>query len=184
MATYVVGDLHGQFPLLLDLLGKVLFDKKQDHLIAAGDVLDRGTRVGDLLLFLHEAFQEGWFHPVRGNHEESFLRQRDGESLSWYTHPDYGGEVTLSFFQSIDEKRAGTLERWIRAWPLTWSNERVIVVHGSLPPVPGSQFGDVSLCESRVSMNGRSHDCLEFRPRHAIREKIPEDSTDASDFFL
>ena len=164
MSTYVVGDLHGQFSLLLDLLGKILFDKKQDRLIAVGDVLDRGSRVGDLLLFLHEASLEGWFHSVKGNHEESFLRVRAGEPLSWYTSPEFGGGVTLSFFQGLGAQNARILEDWIGSWPLVWSNEKSIVVHGSLPSVPGTTLGDPDLCETRISWGGGGHECLDLRP--------------------
>ncbi len=164
MATYVVGDLHGQLPLLLDLLRKVLFDKRQDRLIGVGDLLDRGRRVGDLLLFLYEAWQEGWFHSVKGNHEETFLRHRGGEPLPWYTEPEFGGEVTLDFFGKTEPKMAGKLEDWLHSWPLVWSDHQTIVVHGSLPPVPGSRFGDINLCTQRLSVTGRSHECLELRP--------------------
>ncbi|EQD24060.1 MAG: metallophosphoesterase [Nitrospirae bacterium] len=164
MSTYVVGDLHGQFSLLLDLLRKVLFDKKKDRLIAVGDVLDRGSRVGDLLFFLHEASREGWFLSVKGNHEESFLRFRSGESLSWYTAPEFGGGVTLSFFQDVSETQARILEEWIASWPLVWSSEKFLVVHGSLPPVAGTALGDHELCETRIAGSGGGHECLELRP--------------------
>ncbi len=164
MSTYVVGDLHGQISLLIALLDKVSFDKKRDRLIAVGDVLDRGSRVGDLLNFLYEAAGAGWFQSVKGNHEESFLRFRSGECLSWYTSPAFGGETTLAFFAKMGENYARTMEEWISSWPLAWSDENAIVVHGSLPPVSGTSLGDLDLCETRMAGDAGGHECLELRP--------------------
>ncbi len=164
MSTYVVGDLHGQISLLLTLLDQVSFDKERDRLIAVGDVLDRGSRVGDLLLFLHEASKAGWFQSVKGNHEESFLRFRSGEWISWYTTPAFGGGATLSCFADLGENQAKVIEEWISSWPLVWSDEKTIVVHGSLPPVPGTSLGDRDLCETRISGEEGGHECLELRP--------------------
>jgi serine/threonine protein phosphatase 1 len=56
------------------------------------------------------------------------------------------------------------LREWLGMWPLAWSGETAIVVHGSLPPVPGSRFGDISLCETRRYSYGDTHECLELRP--------------------
>ncbi|MEC4683167.1 MAG: metallophosphoesterase [Nitrospirota bacterium] len=164
MSTYVVGDLHGQISLLQDLMASVSFDRTQDRLIASGDVIDRGADVGELLLFLYEGFREGWFLPVLGNHEETFLRFQAGEILPYYTDPSFGGEATLRAFEMLGRSLGRELQEWLSSWPLAWSSQTAIVVHASLPPVPGSRFGDLALCPTRRFSSGLSHECLELRP--------------------
>lgn len=159
-----MGDLHGQLPLLDELLRTIAFDPGTDRLVAAGDVIDRGSRVGDLLLFLREGARSGWFFPVMGNHEEAFLKVWSGGTVSYYTERSFGGGVTLGAFEGFAPRLRKDLVEWISSWPLTWESPEAIVVHGSLPSLPGSNFGDVSLCRTRMFGSGESHECLELRP--------------------
>lgn len=65
----IVGDVHGQKSALDDLLGKIHFDKSQDHLILTGDLINKGpdsAGVVDLAIELGA-------HAVRGNHEDRVL---------------------------------------------------------------------------------------------------------------
>lgn len=62
---YILGDLHGCFQLLQDLLHKVNFDPTQDRLFSVGDLVDRGP---DSLACL-QLLKEPWFYAVLGNHE-------------------------------------------------------------------------------------------------------------------
>jgi serine/threonine protein phosphatase 1 len=168
MATYVVGDLHGQAPLFERLLEKIRFDRTVDRIIATGDVLDRGAGIGDLLTRLYEGSKEGWFLSVRGNHEASFLRLRDGDSVPFYEDPEFGGTRTLEFFGRLGHTRARAFESWLSSWPLVWSDTNHIVVHGGLPAVPGTRQGDILLCETRLSSPGTLHECLDLRPPNIL----------------
>ncbi|MEQ1635292.1 MAG: metallophosphoesterase [Methylococcales bacterium] len=62
---FVLGDLHGCYQLLQDLLGQVNFNPAQDRLFSVGDLVDRGP---DSLACL-ELLKEPWFYAVLGNHE-------------------------------------------------------------------------------------------------------------------
>ncbi|KKY34949.1 putative calcineurin-like phosphoesterase [Diaporthe ampelina] len=65
----IVGDVHGQKTALEELLGKIHFDKAQDHLILVGDLINKGpdsAGVVDLAIELGA-------HAVRGNHEDRVL---------------------------------------------------------------------------------------------------------------
>lgn len=60
-----MGDLHGCYELLEQLLEEVAFNKTHDRLFSVGDLIDRGPnslRCLDLLA-------EPWFYAVQGNHE-------------------------------------------------------------------------------------------------------------------
>jgi serine/threonine protein phosphatase 1 len=66
---YVIGDLHGCYSLLSDLLERVEFNPKSDRLLSVGDLIDRGP---DSLRCL-QLLNEPWFHSILGNHEKMLL---------------------------------------------------------------------------------------------------------------
>ncbi len=66
---FVVGDIHGAYPLLEKALKQARFDPEKDRLISVGDLVDRGPQSPLCLAFL----KQSWFFAVRGNHEDLFL---------------------------------------------------------------------------------------------------------------
>ena len=70
MSTYVMSDIHGCYDDFISMLAKINFSNN-DHLIIAGDYIDRGAKTFDMLKWL-----ENCPHNVtllRGNHEEKFI---------------------------------------------------------------------------------------------------------------
>lgn len=69
MATWILGDIHGQYDALLQVLERSRFDPSNDQLIFLGDVLDRGPKpfqcIDELLLIPNKVL-------IRGNHDENF----------------------------------------------------------------------------------------------------------------
>ncbi|ACS85769.1 metallophosphoesterase [Musicola paradisiaca] len=63
---YVVGDLHGCYPLFTSKLASCQFEKEQDLMISVGDLIDRGTHNLECL----ELITQKWFRAVQGNHEQ------------------------------------------------------------------------------------------------------------------
>lgn len=163
MSTYVVGDLHGQVQILRELLKKIHFQPGKDHLIAVGDVIDRGQDTGELLEFLYHGAESGWFSAVKGNHEEvllSYLLSPKNHPLC--IDPEFGGEKTLQALSKIANKRKIT--DWIESWPLVLEKGPHIIVHGGLPSIQGSKMGDSELCDQRLDPHTGYHACLWFRP--------------------
>lgn len=66
---YVVGDIHGRFTALEDLLGYIGFDTDCDRLFSVGDLIDRGPESQRVTEFL----ELPWFHAILGNHEVMLL---------------------------------------------------------------------------------------------------------------
>lgn len=62
---FIVGDLHGCYDELLNLLSAVSFDIEKDRLISTGDLIDRGPKPVECMALL----EQSWFHCVKGNHE-------------------------------------------------------------------------------------------------------------------
>lgn len=64
---FVVGDLHGQYDLLMGELDRAGFDRDTDRLICVGDLVDRGPQSVECLSLLREP----WFFAVLGNHADT-----------------------------------------------------------------------------------------------------------------
>jgi serine/threonine protein phosphatase 1 len=100
-AVYAVGDVHGRFDLMQDLLQRISDDAARHpadarrHLIFLGDYIDRGAESRGVVHALLRDPLPG-FVTVRlmGNHEQAFLAFLDGRSdgLDWLT---FGGLETL-----------------------------------------------------------------------------------------
>lgn len=66
---YIVGDLHGCYDELLNLLEVNNFDKAVDRLFSVGDLCDRGVKSLECL----DLIGEPWFFSVIGNHEAMLI---------------------------------------------------------------------------------------------------------------
>lgn len=73
---FVVGDIHGEFDLLMSGLGAVQFDEERDRLFSVGDLIDRGPESLKCL----ELILEPWFFAVVGNHEDMMFENVLGRS--------------------------------------------------------------------------------------------------------
>jgi len=74
---FVVGDLHGMFHTLEELLLSINFNKETDRLFSVGDLVDRGPESKRVIEFLNQP----WFHAIQGNHEQLLLQSEESESI-------------------------------------------------------------------------------------------------------
>jgi serine/threonine protein phosphatase 1 len=63
---FLVGDIHGMYKLLENILKKVNFNYQEDLIISTGDLVDRGLESHRAIEFLNY----DWFESVLGNHEQ------------------------------------------------------------------------------------------------------------------
>ena len=92
----MVGDVHGEFPTLENLLAHVGFAPERDRLFALGDLVDRGARSTDALAWMHSGRIA---LSVRGNHEQMLLERIEaaegdlGERKPVMMHPWFTRDV-------------------------------------------------------------------------------------------
>lgn len=80
---FVVGDVHGMFSALRELLALPRFDEDRDRLFSVGDLIDRGPDSREALDWLAKP----WLHAVRGNHEQLLLDSGDPSTRDlWVRH--------------------------------------------------------------------------------------------------
>jgi serine/threonine protein phosphatase 1 len=114
MRTIVIGDIHGCYDELLDLLAKVAISDT-DLLISLGDIVDRGADSVKVYDFLKNRPNT---IVLMGNHERKHLRQ----TLSYAQ-----GIVKLQFGNRYDEFLA-----WTSNLPYYYETESAICVHAAI----------------------------------------------------
>lgn len=123
MAVYVIGDVQGCYQRLLQLEKAIDFSPSRDHLVFAGDLVNRGPDSLDTLRHIMALGSSA--SAVLGNHDLHLLAVAKG-------------------FRSL--KRRDTLERllaardaedllaWLRGRPLLIRRESYAVVHAGIHP--------------------------------------------------
>ena len=120
--TIVVGDIHGCYDELMDLLEKAEFGE-DDRVVAVGDLVTKGPKSREVLeLFMTDAR----FTTVIGNHDLALRRKWNGEDIDLNsaqkeTHKELKGEkdAYASFFNRL---------------PFTIDLDTHMVVHAGLRP--------------------------------------------------
>lgn len=103
---FIVGDLHGCYDELLNLLSVVSFNVEKDRLISTGDLIDRGPKPVECL----ELLNQKWFYSVKGNHEsliahKSFLIGKGNpETIKTFSESD------MDYINSFPKKLLNKLD--------------------------------------------------------------------------
>ena len=120
--TIVVGDIHGCFDELMELLAKVNFGA-DDRVVAVGDLVTKGPKNREVLeLFMTDAR----FTSVIGNHDLALRRKWNGEKLKLKasqktTHKELKGNKE-------------TYAAFLNKMPFTIDLNTHLVVHAGLRP--------------------------------------------------
>lgn len=105
---FVVGDIHGNYSAVMDLLREVEFDYERDRLLSVGDLIDRGADSLQRLSLL----QEPWFYCIMGNHEQHFIDDITQLARLLETHDDF--DAAFATF------RNGYSDDALRTWGSGW----------------------------------------------------------------
>lgn len=128
---FVVGDLHGCFNQLSQLLAHVNFSTATDRLISVGDLIDRGPNSLDCLRLL----QEPWFHAVIGNHEDMAIKTIvEGNSVWKGVWDNNGGKFFTRAASPTDIEALDEIEFLVKEFV---ANLPVLI---TVPMVDGRKF--------------------------------------------
>jgi len=122
MATLVIGDIHGCYDELLDLVEAAGLGE-HDEIISVGDMVDRGPNSKDVLEFFRTRENA---RSVLGNHERKHLQMLRG-----VVGPALSQELQMLEFDEVYYQEAlrymGTLPRYIEL-------PEALIVHGFFEP--------------------------------------------------
>lgn len=131
---YAIGDIHGGSRTLRALLAAIGLHK-DDRLYLLGDYVDRGNDSRGVLDLIRELTAQGHdVRPLRGNHDDMFLRclqeNHDRFSLAWRQQ---WGEQTLASFGAEDCRAVPPLyAELLAAMPLIRLDADFVLVHAGL----------------------------------------------------
>ncbi|WP_164968869.1 metallophosphoesterase family protein [Malaciobacter mytili] len=124
--TYVVGDVHGCFYTLKNLLSKL---EKNSEIIFVGDLCDRGLYSKEVI----ELIIQNKYKSILGNHDEYMIMHAiesiNGIDNRWFREDYMGGKQTIESYKNDIE----TLKRhitWLKTLPRYIMIEKYFITHG------------------------------------------------------
>ncbi len=93
---FVIGDVHGKFELLLDILKK--WNEERQQLIFLGDLIDRGENSKACLELVWSLVREKGAICLTGNHERMFLAWLRDPVDRYDHYRRNGGDTTINSF--------------------------------------------------------------------------------------
>ncbi len=96
---FAIGDIHGCFDSLKELIENNILLQKNDKLILLGDYIDRGAKSKEVVDFIIELLENSYnVIPLMGNHDALLLDAfEDEKNISkWIQN---GGDETLKSFE-------------------------------------------------------------------------------------
>lgn len=141
MRTLVIGDIHGQYKSMLDVLAAAEYNSDVDRLIVLGDEVDGGRDSYKVVEYL--ASQPNVIK-ILGNHDAWFINYiKTGFELPAWIHQ--GGSATLASYSKenrgkIPIKHAEYLHA---AYPYFIDSNKNIYVHGGFNPLISIKEQDV-----------------------------------------
>ncbi len=125
---FVVGDIHGMFTAMQELLDDVNFDESKDRLFSVGDLVDRGPESRASIDWLAKP----WFSACRGNHEQFALDAGDPEQYElWVNHN--GGHWWLDIGASDRRRFVDSFAQMPLAIEVETRAGRIGIVHADIP---------------------------------------------------
>jgi len=142
MRRFVMGDIHGEYEYLVDVLKKSGFDYGEDLLIQLGDLVDRGPEpfkcIEELMKIKNTVF-------IKGNHDECFMIWRATKKHPLGDHPFNGVWPTLKAWESLElSMKYDVVYRFFKKQvPYHITEDNIMFVHGGFPiDVPLEEIDD------------------------------------------
>ena len=160
MRTLVIGDIHGGFRALIQILDSASI-KPTDKLIFLGDYVDGWSESPELLDFLLQLQQQNECVFIRGNHDDLLCDWLDKgtENQMWHLH---GGESTVKAYKNVDEQTKQNHIQFLKSLSnFHIDSDNRLYVHAGFTNMhgieqeyfPGVIFWDRTLWETAMSLD-------------------------------
>ena len=125
----VVGDVHGQYDALQDLLGKLNYAPDGSHpdgrrLVFVGDLVDRGPDSPAVAEQVMNMVHAGNAQCVLGNHELNIVRNAEKLDNGWF----FGHSTSPGQKTATDEQKR-QIQKFFKSLPLALERDDLRVVH-------------------------------------------------------
>jgi serine/threonine protein phosphatase 1 len=165
---FAIGDIHGSYNKLRDLLDRLPYTPGRDRLVFLGDYLDRGPDSAKVLDFLCDLKRrDANLVTLLGNHEYLLLEYyRSGDPILLPYLRGMGLDATLNSYAPRSGFNLQTLNflpeehlDFLQALLPYWESPHYIFVHAGLEPnIPLAANDLTTLCEVRDTFISLDHD--------------------------
>lgn len=132
MRNFVIGDIHGNYKELKELLNKLNPDLNHDKLIFLGDYIDRGPNSYNVIQFLIELQKNHGEDKVillKGNHEQMAIENIETDYI------DYNNGYDKTYKDFIKNKdNIESYYEFFKSLPIYHEDDFYIYVHGGIRP--------------------------------------------------
>ena len=180
MRRLVIGDVHGEYNRMIDVLEKCGFDPKQDELYSTGNFCDRDPKPVEVLDYLYALPR---FFPVVGNHDLWLLRYLQKrisyDDYRFWIDCNYGDVTQRTVYAQSDEWKRAVIDR-IESAPFVRRIDDTLIVHGGIGDYVRAQMDSErfikrplqGLGSQRISYFVRRRD---MGPQHVVQSLTLED---------
>ncbi|MCF6768499.1 symmetrical bis(5'-nucleosyl)-tetraphosphatase [Thiotrichales bacterium 19S11-10] len=124
MTTYAIGDIQGCYHELMQLLELIEFNPKEDELLLAGDLVNRGPQSLEVLRYILKHTKN--IRAVLGNHDLHLL------SLAYGHGRSFNSDTFEPILKANDKIE---LIEYVRHLPLAISFDKFVMTHAGIPPI-------------------------------------------------
>lgn len=192
MSTYCIGDIHGRYDMLMNLLEVIKFNKDEDFIYFLGDVVN--VNYGGVMILLHIMKHNESMQLLQGNHEYHYIEQRELYDM-FFLNPKISGEfrefirVYMDNFLDIADAVKGLLSQQseekivknkeVKKW-VSVSNKRVQLLEKTLLLIKAMDYDEDSFFQlTRICGLSSRH----FNSKNFIKELVEFDEAVYSSIF-
>jgi len=170
--TFAIGDIHGCFRTLFELLIRVIDLKKSDRLILLGDYIDRGDQIRDVIDFIIDLKEKGFdIVTLRGNHEQMLLDSVSDVEMFTLWMMNKGASTLESFGVSDASGLEGKYLEFFRSLANYTEIGNILFVHAGFNDFIDNPFSDT---ESMIWNSGLSYNNPLLKDRIIIHGHRPK----------
>jgi len=140
---FAIGDIHGCFDALKNLIEHKIILSKNDKLILLGDYIDRGIQSKEVVDYIITLIEKGYdIIPLMGNHESILLEVLENEEYlsKWIRN---GGTETMNSFGITSLKQLNNrYVLFFKVLKLYYSIDNFLFVHAGFNDTCQNPFSD------------------------------------------
>jgi hypothetical protein len=135
----IVGDVHGEYEALLNLLLVLGYDSEGNHpegrkLVFVGDLCDRGPDSPKVILLVKKLVDNDNAQVVLGNHELNILQNKPKPGTGWYFESRAKQDHHYMPFESVKEEEKEVIYNFLASLPIALERDDLRVVHAAWMP--------------------------------------------------
>jgi len=133
--TCLIGDVHGCYEELQELMASIQFGKANLRVVFVGDYIDRGPKSIECVRYIRDLCEKGLAEALLGNHERKHFRYRAHEINKALSGKDNPMKPMSPNDSEFHKKLSDADIAWMRSLPLSLHlRDEWYAIHGGLEP--------------------------------------------------